>query len=320
MANEHDALFKIGFGSEDAARSQLRALLPANLLSSLDLSTLRLVASNLFDDGLSETPSDRIYSVRLQESNALVYCLHEHQSTPDPLMPFRLLRYMVKVWEWWLAKQETKPKRLPAVIPVVLYHGAKRWDVATRFLQLIDLPPEALAASAHCLPEFEFVLDDLSQLSDTELRARGAPALASITLLLFKHGRQGEDLLEVWRTFLDLLGELAQTQEWTMGLRAVTRYTYRVGEVPFADLAALAEEAMGPKAREVVVTTAERLLEQGRLEGVRRTLLRLFRKRFPGATSDVEKRIGEGSEAELELWTDRVIDAATLDQVFTDTE
>ncbi len=317
MANEHDALFKIGFGSEDAARSQLRALLPKNLLSSLDLSTLRLVASNLLDDGLSETPSDRIYEVSIEDRVALCFVIHEHQSTPDPLMPFRLLRYMVKVWEWWLAEQKKKPKRLPAVIPVVLYHGAKPWDVATRFLQLIDLPPGALKATAHCLPEFEFVLDDLSQRTDAELRARGAPALASITLLLFKHGRQGEDLFEVWREFLDLLGELAQTQEWTMGLRAVTRYTYRVGEVPFADLAALAEEAMGPRAREVVMTTAERLI----LEGERRVLLRQLRQLSPPTLpAAIEQKIAKASEAELLLWTDRVIDAATLDEVFAKTE
>lgn len=316
MSNDHDALFKIGFSSPEAVGSQLRALLPADLVARLDLESLVLRGTDLFDDGLGETPSDRLYEVRLDKRQALIYVLHEHQSTADPLMPFRLLRYMVKIWERWLGEQKKRPTRLPAIIPVVLYHGASAWDVATHFRELIDLPPEALAAIADCLPEFRFVLDDLSQRTDAELRARGAPALASITLLLFKHGRQGRDLLEVWRGLLDLLRELARTQDWSMGLRAVTRYTYRVGEVSAADLAALAEEAMGYEAREVVVTTAEKLLRDGRLDGERRILLRLLRRRFPALTAEVEQRIAAATEAQLELWSERVLDAESLEQVF----
>ncbi len=115
---------------------------------------------------------------------------------------------------------------------------------------------------------------------------------------------------------MDLLAELAQTREWSMGLDAVTRYTCRVGEVPYLDLAELAEQAIGPEAKEVVVTTAERLM----LEGERRVLLRQLRKRFVTVPKDVEKRIEQASESELETWSDRVIDAATIDEVFAEGE
>jgi predicted transposase YdaD len=33
--------------------------------------------------------------VQIDQGPALLYCLFEHQSTPDPWMPLRLLRYIL---------------------------------------------------------------------------------------------------------------------------------------------------------------------------------------------------------------------------------
>ena len=55
---------------------------------------------------------------------------------------------------------------------------------------------------------------------------------------------------------------------------------------------------------------------KGRLDGERRVLLRQLRKRFGTIPMDVEKRVASATEAELEAWTDRVLGAATLDEVF----
>jgi predicted transposase YdaD len=329
VSKAHDSLFKVGFASKEAAQSQLRALLPADLLAAMDLDSLEVRPSDLIDaarNGLRETPCDRLYAVRLREREALVYVLHEHQSTPDPLMSYRLLRYMLRIWERWLEaeRQRTgrRPVRLPAIVPVVLYHGVKAWNVPQDFLDLIDLPPESLPAARKHLPSFEFVLDDLSQRSDAELRARGAPALASITLLLFKHGRRGEDLVALWRSFADLLRELAEAQDWAVGLEAVARYTHLVGEVRPAALSEIVEAAMGQDASEVVETTGERLIREGReqgvLEGERRVLLRLLRRRFGAVPADLELRVAGASQAKLDAWADRVLDAETLDAVFSE--
>ena len=32
---------------------------------------------------------------------AFVYVLIEHQSSPDPMMPLRMLRYVMRIWERW---------------------------------------------------------------------------------------------------------------------------------------------------------------------------------------------------------------------------
>ncbi|MEO5726864.1 MAG: Rpn family recombination-promoting nuclease/putative transposase, partial [Byssovorax sp.] len=42
--------------------------------------------------------------------------LFEHQSTVDALMPFRLLQYMVLIWERHL-QVHSEDKRLPPIVP-----------------------------------------------------------------------------------------------------------------------------------------------------------------------------------------------------------
>ncbi|KYF63223.1 hypothetical protein BE11_46980 [Sorangium cellulosum] len=51
--------------------------------------------------------------------------LFEHQSTTHPLMAFRLLEYMVRIWKGHL-ERHPRSTRLPAILPVVLHHSAAR--------------------------------------------------------------------------------------------------------------------------------------------------------------------------------------------------
>ncbi len=84
--------------------------------------------------------SDLLYSVAVGGRPTLLYLLFEHQSTVDPLMPFRLLRFLVRIWERWLGLEENAGARiLPAVVPLVLYHGREPWSAATELAEIIDL-------------------------------------------------------------------------------------------------------------------------------------------------------------------------------------
>ena len=56
--------------------------------------------------------------------------------------------------------------------------------------------------------------------------------------------------------------------------------------------------------------------QEGRAEGERAVLERLLRRRFGRLPPTVGAQLGGASEADLEAWADRVLDAATLDDVF----
>jgi flagellar biosynthesis/type III secretory pathway protein FliH len=63
-------------------------------------------------------------------------------------------------------------------------------------------------------------------------------------------------------------------------------------------------------------------LQQGMQQGIHRgeekLLRRLLIRRFATLPSWVDERLAQASFAELELWADRVLDASTLEAIFSD--
>jgi len=86
---------------------------------------------------------------------------------------------------------------------------------------------------------------------------------------------------------------------------------------------------IGPETKDIIVTTGQQLIEQGRQQGIEQgrqqgieqgiqaLLLRLLRQRFGDAVdTHVEQRIGTASVDQLETWSMRVLSAATLAELF----
>jgi hypothetical protein len=72
-----------------------------------------------------------------------------------------------------------------------------------------------------------------------------------------------------------------------------------------------------------MLSVAEQLIKQGfdkglekALEGHRTMLLRLLVRRFGALPEPVAARVATATPAELERWSDRILDAASLDDVF----
>src|SRR5690348_4301429 len=91
----HDAIFKAAFTEAQHAAAHLQAMLPAAIAERIDFSALAVVPGSFIDAALSHRHADILYSAKLGRKQALLYVLHEHQSTVDALMAFRVLRYMV---------------------------------------------------------------------------------------------------------------------------------------------------------------------------------------------------------------------------------
>jgi hypothetical protein len=69
------------------------------------------------------------------------------------------------------------------------------------------------------------------------------------------------------------------------------------------------------------MTVAQRYFEQGFalgfVQGRQEFLLHQLRRRFGAAVDmDVEERVGKATGAEIETWADRLLSAATLDEIF----
>lgn len=180
LGNPHDAYFKNLFGRKATAREFFRLYLPPELVAELDLTTLGLDKDSFVSERLRAYFSDLVYRVQRKDGGgALIQLLLEHKSAPEHWTALQLLGYQSELWE---RVKESCGSKLPLIVPVVLYHGRRRWNAPRRF--------HALVAGAKALPwrryvpDFEYYLCDLSRFTDAELA--GSSGLRA-GLLLMKH-------------------------------------------------------------------------------------------------------------------------------------
>jgi predicted transposase/invertase (TIGR01784 family) len=326
----HDALFKAVFSQAELAAEELRCVLPPELVAQMDLTSLTLEAGSFVDEELREQHTDLLYSVRLAGRPARVYVLFEHQSKGEWWMALRLLRYMLRIWELCVADGA---QQLPVIVPVVLHHGETGWRAATCFEGLFDLPPEAREFTPH----FRFVLDDLAAHSEAALLDRAASAFTRLVLSALQQMRGERALAELLRGWAGLLREVGAAPNGQRALRLLFRYIFVVrGAEELATIDAIDSVAVEiPRGNEENMDTVDQQFDkfldrfgrqeglqqgrqEGRQEGERRLVLRQLRRRFGELPEALRERVEAAQCEELERWSDRLLSAGSLDEVFAE--
>lgn len=319
----HDRLFKATFCQVRRASELFRAVLPPRLARQLDFSTLTLQAGSFVDDTLAARYSDLLFKIQYAGRGVFLYLLFEHQSRPDPLMPYRLMRYMADIWARYL-KDHPTAKRLPVVIPVVLHHGRGGWRVPRRMLKLYDLPADMLDKVQPFVPDFSFILDDLATQSDQEVRLRAVSALSKLVLWSLKNAHLEAGLVDLLPGVNDLMVQVLELPNGVTALAIVWRYILEITETSPERLQECLETELDPRANEALMTAAEQLRREGRAEGrkegrkqgQRAMLVKQLELRFGPLSDTIKRRVKRATEDQLERWCERVITAQALDQVF----
>jgi len=326
VQSPHDAFFKQVFGVPENAAAELRAVLPAAISARLDWATFERVDASFVDPDLSTSESDLVFSVRIGARRALVFILFEHQSTSDPMMGVRLLRYVVRIWERW-ARSEALGKLLPPVLPVVLHHSETGWTAAQRFSDLVDLDGEDRAALGRLVPDFEYVLDDVSHVSDAELMGRDLPSAAALALWALRDGRrmdadEFERAVQSWR---NVLAAAADAPDGSEVLHSLFCYYSSVGEVSPERVSRALRDHVGGRAEEAFVTTADMLRQEGwargsaagEAKGKADALCAMLGARGFAVPDAMRQRIAECRDISmLDRWIVRAATAATVDEIF----
>jgi hypothetical protein len=334
-AQPHDALVKTLIGPPEHAAGLFRAVLPPAFVERLDLERLERLPGSFVANDLRQHHTDLLYSAPFADGReALLHLVFEHQSAPDRLMPWRMLRYVVRVLERWQDAHPDAPK-LPAVLPVVLYHGAERWPGPTEFTELVDLDAAELAEVRHHVVGLRFLLVDLSRYSDERLWAavfgRTVDATAQLALLALQSVPRNADLVQlVRRRLAPLLREVLGAPTGFRALEAFLRYTLAVSsgvDWPAFERALVVE--VGPRAEEVVVATVRQMMDEsyskgldegrdaGRAERGAELLLKQIRLRFGPIPTEAEARVRSASPDDHDRWAERVLTAATLADLLT---
>jgi len=323
----HDALFKATFSNVEHAAGELRRLLPPAIVERINWSTLTLCPGSFVDEKLEQSHTDLLFSAEIAGHTAYLYVLFEHQSTVDALMPLRLLRYMVRVWDKLLANAPDA-KKIPAILPVVLHHSDKGWTASTAFEALLDVDEDALAVIGAHVPRFSFWLDDISHESDDALRARAMSAIGRLSLFCLRHARSPVEILEGIRAWVGLIREARRAPNGFAALAVIWEYIFVVTR-PYKEEEVLAMliEAVGEAEGKEIGSVADQLIEkgrkkgqqEGRQEGAREMLLKLLGARFGALPEAVVARVMAAAAAELDLWFDRGLSAKSLAEVLGET-
>jgi predicted transposase/invertase (TIGR01784 family) len=258
----HDRLFKTTFSHLKAAQDFFQTHLPSPLVAALDWSTLQLMPGSFVDERLAEQSSDLLYRLDWQQWPLYLYCLFEHQSTVDPDMPFRLLAYMVRIWEQH-RRQNARGTKAPPILPIVLYQGPGAWTVSRQFLDWLAVPEELRAELAPYQPDFRHVLVNLAELS---MQQMGLDLLGRLTLSLMKAVAEGRGL-EWMEEVIPFLGELLAQDNLAGQFRTLLRYLLHAdANAPstFGDLVSRIEDET---VKEKVMSIADQLIQQGREQG-----------------------------------------------------
>jgi len=204
-------------------------------------------------------------------------------------------------------------------VPFVFYHGLDEWKIPDEFLSLAD----AEQGWKPYLLNFRFPVLDLGRIPDRALSAdyrlqarllamkyatRKAQQMAIQGLLIEALRRASEDL----RPIIHYLIQVYCYDEQT--LRHIIREVRPEEEA--AMMSQCAQDIRQKALQEGIQQGVQQGIRKGRLEGEARLLLRVLPRRFGPLPTEISERVHRADPKTIETWTDRVLDAESLEDVF----
>jgi predicted transposase/invertase (TIGR01784 family) len=313
--NPHDKLFKHVLGERENAASFLQSNLPEHMVAHLDMESLEVLQASFIDAQYVQSEADLLISVRMAGPPGFIYILLEHQSSPDSLMLLRLLSYMVRVWRRHI-RENPEARRLPVILPLVLFHGPRGWEGPLDFHSLVEIPAKDF------LPYTTSFRMGLFDLASPQGHTIAGSALVRILADIL--GALGKpDFMERITRAFETLNELAEAPSFSRYFEILFRYVLDVYDIPKQNLMDMAVESMKTDIREAAMTTYEQIKQEGKLEGKLEgkteagaaLLARLLSKRFHLNPESFLPMLSGLDFVQYEELSDKILEAESLEEI-----
>jgi len=314
----HDHSYRLLFSHPDMVADLLRGYINQPWVEQLDFTTLSRAPDNYITDDLRERKDDIIWRVRWRDDERwlYIYLLLEFQSSSDSWMAVRVLTYVGLLYaEIIKAGDLTSAGKLPPVLPIVLYNGNEPWKGLTDISELIDRVPGGLDRYR---PSLEYLLLDENAYADTPL-----PEVRNLVSALFslENCRSPEDMQQLLERLIDWLAlpqQLTLRRHFTIWLKRVL-LPAKMDGINFNQLNDLQEinSMLSERVKSWKEDWMERRSAEAREDAERGLLHRQLTRRFGPLDEQTETRLQQATTADLERWADNILDARTLDEVFT---
>jgi len=192
-----DRIYRKLFAHPKMVEDLVKNFVNERFVEHIDFSTLRELKTKFVTDKNGFRESDAMYELKISDETVYFYILLEFQSTVDKFMPVRMLTYIMLFYQDWLKKQieykrQKKEKekggvldetdieaiyetiKLPAVFPILLYNGERKWTTPTELKELIGVRYKALGKYIPNFAYYKIIENEFSKKSLGELESINA--------------------------------------------------------------------------------------------------------------------------------------------------
>jgi len=225
----HDKFFKKSLENPEAARHFIQHYLPKEMLALMNLDTLELQHITFIDEDFKSSACDVIFRINtLDGQEAYIYALLEHQRKPEKMMPFRLLKYIVRLFDLHLTKHNTES--LPLIVPLVIYNGET--TPYPYSMDIFDLFSPSLREKAKSALLGPYPLLDLSHYDTREIKD---DAWIALLLNALKYGPSKKIPPKTLVEYLDFALVTLAARGDLVYIEGAVRYLNEVQEVEAQD-------------------------------------------------------------------------------------
>lgn len=317
-----DALYHRLFSHPLMAEQLVREFVPEAMAVGLDFARMERINAKFHDRDGKRREGDVIWRIPTADGEDVVlHILCEFQSSVDWWMAVRAQVYEGLLWQHIIAEKKLKSgDRLPPVLTLVLYNGEQRWHAPTDTVQMIALPAES--ALWPWQPRARYHLLDMGAVPEEELAIRD-----SLAALLFRleHPHEPEELAGL---IDDVVGWFRRHPGYDELKRLFTELVrqaiegYEASVIVPGDMmemrSMLANLGETWKKRWKAEGVAEGRVE-GEARGEAKALIRLVEKRFGPLPADLQARVLAADAVSVETWLDRLMEASSLEVLFSST-
>lgn len=273
----HDSGYKKLFSNRTIFQQLIETFITEAWVKDLDFSKCETLDKSFVTDHYKETESDLIYKLKLRRKTIYIYVLLEFQSKVDRFMVLRVLFYILSFYMDYTANYK-RIKKLPAIFPIVLYNGQRKWSAPTRISDLIETEP---SLGAYAIDFQYLLLNERAYSKERLLTIRNI-----VSTLFLAEGHYDISLLE--QELLNLYEQESDKQAVSLFLNWF-RQLVLYGKVSPEDYATLdTVYRTKEEVHTMLVATLEqerkKIYQQGKdaglVEGQRQTLLQLLQFRF----------------------------------------
>ena len=319
----HDKFFRETWSRKEVVKSFLENQVPKAVSACLNTESLHLENGSFIDTELKAHFSDMLYSLETKGNHPIqLYLLFEHKSYPDDNLFLQFLRYMLKIFE----AEYKQNKQLVPILPLLLYHGKTGWQLKPAFQENFAPLPDVLKPF---VLNFQLIVCDLTALRDEDITGE---VLAKVAMLTLKH-IFNPNLAERLPSILSLLKQLAEKETVLESLEVILRYVSNASQhVKKEDLKQSVEKILPEIGEKAMATLAQEWIAEGKAQGIQQgmqqgmqqgiqqgeisILLRLMRTKFGALSNEIETRINQANSEQLLSWSDNVLSAQTIDEIF----